>query len=490
MNARCNSSNEAIDASKPLKEVRVAPLSIERVHGLLDREAAEQLDRDIQRARDLLDGRVVWIINSTPAGGGVAEMLQSLSAYCRGAGIDARWLVIGGNNAFFRVTKRLHNFLHGDPGDREALGAAEQRAYRATIDHNAAELTTVVHRNDLVILQDPQTAGLLPPMKATGAVVVWRSHIGTESVNEYVVRGWKFLEPYLAAADAYVFSRQSYVPPELSGEHVAVIPPSIDPFSPKNQDLAPEVIHAVLRHVGLIVGEKPGGAGPVFRRFDSSSARVEHRCDVQSSGPPPEFDTPLIVQISRWDRLKDPLGVMRGFAEHVAAHSDAHLILAGPTVHSVADDPEGKQVLDEVERAWRDLPHFERGRVHLTCLPMADVEENAAIVNALQRHAAVVVQKSLQEGFGLTVAEAMWKARPVIASAVGGILDQIEDGTSGLLLRDPHDPMAFSQLVRQVLSDKDQAERLGQQARQRVRRHFLVNRHLGQYVRLLEQLIH
>lgn len=474
---------------KHLQEIPVAPLSIEPMYGLLDREERTQLDRYIERARKLLAGRVVWNINSTAVGGGVAEMLQSLLGYARGARIDARWLVIHGDETFFRVTKRLHNLLHGDPGDGEALGAPEQQAYRATIDRNAGELAALIRRDDVVILHDPQTAGLIPPLKATGAVVVWRSHVGAESVNEYVLRGWEFLRPFIAAADAYVFSRHAYAPPELDSDRVEIIPPSIDPLSPKNQDLAPEVICAVLQHVGLVVGEKPGAAAPVFRRFDGSSARVDRHCDVQSTGPPPDFHTPIVVQVSRWDRLKDPLGVMRGFAEHVAAQLDAHLILAGPTVHSVADDPEGQQVLDEVEQAWRNLPHFERSRVHLACLPMADIEENAAIVNALQRHAAVVVQKSLQEGFGLTVTEAMWKARPVIASAVGGVLDQIEDGTSGLLLRDPRDLAAFGRLVRQVLSDKNQAARLGQQARQRVQRHFLVNRHLGQYFRLLEPLI-
>jgi trehalose synthase len=196
------------------------------------------------------------------------------------------------------------------------------------------------------------------------------------------------------------------------------------------------------------------------------------------------------VQVSRWDRLKDPLGVMLGFIEHVPADSGARLILAGPTVHSVTDDPEGQQVLNEVERTWRGLPHFQRRRVHLACLPMADVEENAAVVNALQRHAAVIVQKSLQEGFGLTVTEAMWKARPVIASAVGGILDQIEDGESGLLLRDPRDLADFGRLVRQVLGDRELAERLGRQARRRVQHHFLLNRHLHQYLRLLQRLTH
>jgi hypothetical protein len=155
----------------------------------------------------------------------------------------------------------------GDAGDGEALGTAEQQAYRATIDRNATELAAMIRREDVVILHDPQTAGLIPPLKATGAVIIWRSHVGAESVNEYVLRGWDFLDPFVTAADAYVFSRNAYVPPELKGR-AEVIPPSIDPFSPKNQDLAPEEIRAILQHVGLVGGEKAGAAvlGPFSRR--------------------------------------------------------------------------------------------------------------------------------------------------------------------------------------------------------------------------------
>jgi trehalose synthase len=470
-----------------LQEVHVASLAIERLHDLLEPGEIELLEERVARARQLLAGRVIWNINSTATGGGVAEMLQSLLAYTRGAGVDARWLVIRGDEAFFHVTKRLHNFLHGDAGDGGPLGEEEQREYRATIDRNAGAMAALVRRQDVVILHDPQTAGLIAPLKATGATVVWRSHVGAEQVNEYVERGWDFLHPFVTAADAYVFSRHAYVPSELRGERAAIIPPSIDPLSPKNQDLEECAVRAILRHVGLVVGEK-SAVEPLFRRFDGSPGRVDRRCDVQSTGPPPDFDMPLVVQVSRWDRLKDPLGVMRGFAEHVAGHTEAHLILAGPTAHSVADDPEGQEVLIECQQAWRELPHFERSRVHLACLPMADVEENAAIVNALQRHASVVVQKSLQEGFGLTVTEAMWKARPVVASAVGGVLDQIEDGQTGLLLADPRDLAGFGRLVRRALN-RDLAERLGRQARRHVQRNFLANRHLGQFVGLLERLI-
>jgi trehalose synthase len=189
---------------------------------------------------------------------------------------------------------------------------------------------------------------------------------------------------------------------------------------------------------------------------------------VTRSGPPPAADAPLVVQVSRWDPLKDMGGVMRGFVEHVAPHSDAHLALVGPSTASVSDDPEGQLVLNEITEEWRSLPDEVRDRVHLVSLPMDDPEQNGALVNAIQRHAAIVVQKSLAEGFGLTVTEAMFKGRPVIASAVGGIADQIDDQVSGVLIPDPRDLEAFGRAVLHVLQDPALAQRLGQAARQRV----------------------
>jgi trehalose synthase len=212
--------------------------------------------------------------------------------------------------------------------------------------------------------------------------------------------------------------------------------------------------------------------------------------DVIRLGRAPAWDTPLVVQVSRWDPLKDPIGVMRGFASLVdgQAPAGAELVLAGPDVRAISDDPEGAEVFDAVVAEWRALPHAIRNRVHLASLPTDDVDENAAIVNALQRHAAVVVQKSLEEGFGLTVTEAMWKARPVVASAVGGIQDQIEDGVHGLLLHDPSDLSSFATSLRRVLEDTALAERLGSAARERVREQFLGVRHLLEYARLIARL--
>ncbi len=471
---------------EPPQEVRVAPVSPERLREVLDPEDWKEFERSIARANHVFEGHVVWMVSSTAAGGGVAEMLRSFLAYTRGVGVNVRWLVMSATPEFFQITKRIHNRLHGSPGDDGELGKAEWEAYAAVCAANAEHVAALVRSSDLVLLHDPQTAGMVPRLKQTGAPVVWRSHIGAEHPNEMVHEAWRFLEETLRSADACVFSRHAYVPEWANASRTEIIQPSIDAFSPKNQELDADTVRGVLTHVGLAVD---GSAGPpVYTRQDGTPGRVDRLCEVLSTGPPPHFADPVVVQVSRWDRLKDHMGVMLGFAEHVAPATDAHLVLAGPTVHSVADDPEGAEVLDEVVTAWRALPHARRSRVHLSCLPMADIEENATIVNALQRHATVVVQKSLQEGFGLTVAEAMWKSRPVVASAVGGIHDQIEDGVTGFLLEDPTDLDAFGKRVLGLLRDPDLAARIGARAREHVRHHFLANRHALQYIQLFASI--
>jgi trehalose synthase len=211
--------------------------------------------------------------------------------------------------------------------------------------------------------------------------------------------------------------------------------------------------------------------------------------DVVRTGPPPDPDVPLVVQVSRWDGLKDMAGVMRGFAEFVVGDHETQLVLAGPVVSAVADDPEGAEVLRDCWEVWRRLPHHARSRVALACIPMADLEENAIIVNALQRHASVIVQKSLAEGFGLTVAEAMWKGRPVVASRIGGIQDQIVDGESGVLLDDPLDLAAFGAAVTRLLTDPSLAERIGRGARERVRDRFTSPRSLLDYLAIIRKVL-
>ena len=223
-------------------------------------------------------------------------------------------------------------------------------------------------------------------------------------------------------------------------------------------------------------------------RADGSPESVDRRAEMFETSRL-SYDDRVIAQISRWDRLKDAIGVLRAFSDHMADRTDAHLLLAGPSGAEVADDPEGATEFAAVRDAWSGLPERVRRRVHLASLPMADVEENAAIVNALQRHTTVVIQKSLAEGFGLTVAEAMWKARPVVASRIGGIQDQIVDGRSGLLIDDLADLESFGNLTAALLLDPDRCRRLGDAAHMRIRDHFLGPHNLARYLDLIRHLV-
>ena len=402
-----------------LEEVSIAPLSLERFAGVVEQGRWEQLQQAAEAARGLIGDRVVWNVNSTATGGGVAEMLQMMLAYARGAGVDTRWLVMQGDPAFFAITKRVHNWLHNSPGDGASLAQSERNHYLGVSHANAEALCRRVNPGDVVLLHDPQTAGLVSPLRERGAAVVWRCHVGSDVYREYVVSAWDFLRAHLTGADTYVFSRRAFVPPWLDdGAPVAIIPPSIDPFSAKNQRLSVETVHSILAASGFLDGDPRTPAS--FTRRDGIESKVRQRVRAVRGDLPIPREAPLVVQVSRWDRLKDMAGVMRAFATYVS-HSGAYLALVGPDVQGVADDPEGQLVLEECAAEWDALSDEVQRRVLLVSVPMDDVEENAATINALQQHARVVVQKSLAEGFGLTVSEAMWKARPVIASPVGGI---------------------------------------------------------------------
>jgi trehalose synthase len=468
-------------------EVDVQAIDAARLEPLIGPERMEAFERAADAASVALAGRAVINVNSTAAGGGVAEMLQTLLAYVRGAGVDARWLVIRGDPEFFAITKRIHNGLYGHPGDGGPLGEREHARYESVLRRNAEHLRALVRRGDLVLLHDPQPAGLLGALRGAGARVVWRSHVGSDAPNEWTERSWEFLRRYVEEADAYVVSRSEFAPPWADAADVHVIPPSIDPFSAKNEPMLRRNVRLALGYVGLLDGD---GAPPVvpFTRRDGSPGRINRHADIVQSGPAAPVAAPLVMQASRWDSMKDMAGVMEGFAAHVDPALGAHLVLVGPVVTGVADDPEAAAVFDDCVERWRSLPHAARGRIHLACVPMADADENAAIINALQRHASVVVQKSIAEGFGLTVTEAMWKARPVVASAVGGIRDQIRDGRDGLLVEDPHDLACFGVAVQSLLEDPDRAGGLGAAAHARARAEFLGDRHLEQYAGLFASL--
>jgi trehalose synthase len=471
-------------------EVKVDARSLEPFVAFLDRERIAALRGRAESIANVLGARAIWNINSTRTGGGVAEMLHSTLRYAQGLGVAMRWLVIEAPPPFFRLTKRLHNALHGSAGDGSPLGPEQALLFERVSRDNVALLDTLVREDDIVICHDPQTAGLVPRLVVRGVRVVWRCHIGHERHDAEVDRGWAFLRPYLERSALTVFSRSAYAPAWIALQRVVELAPNIDPFSVKNQRLPHDSVAAILAHVGLVGGTRGRGA-PTFMRDDGSVGRVDREAEVIRVGPPPPPETPLVVQVSRWDAMKDPIGVLHGFARlhELGGTEGSELVLAGPSLGSVSDDPESADVFAALERAFRELPHALRRAVHLALLPMQDSDENAAIVNALQRHASVIVQKSLHEGFGLTVTEAMWKRRPVVASAVGGIRDQIRDGIDGLLVHDPTSRDEFAAVLRRPLTDRALAQRLSEGGHARVCDKYLTVAALEQWAQLVEMLL-
>ena len=436
-----------------LIDVPLETADVERYRPLLDKRQWGELTQSMSELGEALRGRTVWNVNSTARGGGVAELLASLIPYDRGAGIDERWVVIEGSPEFFEVTKRIHNLLHGVSSDGAGFSPAERATYETTMKRNALALGDVVKRGDVVILHDPQTAGLAPALTALGAIVIWRSHVGIDEPNDFARAAWGLLRPYLDSVSALVFSRRDYVWDGLEESKVQVIAPCIDAFATKNRELTDDEMERLVAEAGITAGGR------------------------------------IVLQVSRWDRLKDPIGVMQAFADRIAQRTnDTWIVLAGPAATSVRDDPEQPEVLGELLARRQALDASIASRVHIAQLPMENQDENAGMVNALQRRADVVVQKSLAEGFGLTVAEAMWKGRPVVASSVGGITDQIEDGKSGLLV-EPKDLDAFGDAVSFLVNDRDRAARIGAAARSRVREQFLAPRHLMEQGHLIKTLL-
>lgn len=465
-------------------QVDLSPQPLERYRDLLGPDfdpIAELADG----ARGRLEGKVVWNVNSTARGGGVAEMLRAYLPYVLDDGVDTRWAVLQEDPSFFHLTKRLHNSFHGDPGDGGPLGESEKRFYVESLADSGRQLAGMVSPDDVVILHDPQTAGLVPAIRDRGATVIWRCHIGVDESNEQTVRAQDFLAAEVGQADACVFSRPSYVWEALPDGISHIIPPGIDAFTPKNSEMDDATRDAVLGVIGLS-GEKPAEP-PAFTRPDGGQGEVLSSGVVVQTNPLPPA-VPLVVQVSRWDKLKDHGGLLTLFSKEMK-NREAHLALVGPDSAGVDDDPEGAAVYEEVLGQFRALPAEVRERVHLVSLPMEDLDENAFMVNAIQRRADVIVQKSLAEGFGLTVSEGMWKARPMVASRIGGIKDQIEDGTSGILVDDPRDLPAFAAAIDSLLEDRERAAAIGDAAKLKVKSGLLSVQRLALHYQLIDHLI-
>jgi trehalose synthase len=444
-----------------LKTVEIEPAPLGRFRELIG-DRYPQIEAAAEAARQVFGERRIWHVNSTAQGGGVAEMLRALLPYVRGAGVDTRWVVLPELDGFFAVTKRIHNRLHGHRGDGGALDEDARQTYERALAWGAEELGRLVGPRDVIYLHDPQTAGLVPAMRRAGPGVIWRCHVGVDHPNDCAREAWDFLRPYVEGADAYVFSRREYLWEGLDPGKAWFMPPVIDPFSPKNEDLDPN-------------------------REDEVLAAVAAKAAILEEEPLPE-DAIVVAQISRWDRLKDPGGLLEIFERHLDDPS-LQLLLVGPDSAGVSDDPEGAAVYAEVAGQWRAMSAERRRRARLVSLPMDDLSENAAMVNALQRRAGLIVQKSLAEGFGLTVAEAMWKARPLVASRVGGIQDQVVDGETGILVDDPRDLPAFARAIEALARDPSRSAQMGEAGRERIRDNYLAVDRLREYVELVSGLL-
>lgn len=436
---------------------------------------------DIDVARASLAGRTVWHVNSTEHGGGVAELLHGMVNLHVSAGIQARRLVSVAPPPFFHLTKRLHHRLHGSTSSKYGLAAEDQRLYRDITAEQARRSLDWVAQDDLVVLHDYQTLGMAPRLRSAGVRVAWRYHVGTARQTEGVAEAWAFLAPYLDAPDQLVFSSEGFIPPSVDRRRARIMYPSIDPRSAKSRAMAPFEMHTLLAAAGL-----EGGGGRDARTTgttaDGSLGRVVH------DGPlPPE--AAAVVQVARWDVLKDMAGVLQAFRDHIAPRSDAHLVLAGPDPAEVSDDLENAQVLEQLLAAHAELAPALRRRTHLVILSLTPREANALLVNALQRRATVLCQKSLEEGFGLTVTEAMFKRGALVTTGVGGIREQVRHGEHALVIDDPHDLETFGDAVVRLLGDAELRETLGKRARERCQALFVVDRELHDYARLYTDML-
>lgn len=406
------------------------PLDDQRLDDHRDVVGAEFVER-VRRAAEPLQGARVLHVNATAHGGGVAELLRTQVPLLRDLGIDAEWQVLPGDDDFFAATKSLHNALQGMSDAWDATRAS------TVVDHVRATAADLEGEWDVVVVHDPQPLALAACASsgATDARVdrwVWRCHLDlTEADADASAFVQSFTDPY----DALVFSLDEFVPPGLATAKVQVFPPSIDPLAPKNADLSQSRTERLLRHLG---------ADP---------------------------DRPLVCQISRFDPWKDPVGVIEAFRAVQREIPDAQLVLAGSMAD---DDPEGEACFREVREAARGLDD-----VHLV------TELDDEQVNALQRGADVVVQKSLREGYGLTVSEALWKATPVVAGRVGGIVLQVRDGENGFLVDSVDDCAAR---VVELLRDPARAATMGEQGREDVRARGLATTELLAFVELLADL--
>ncbi|MHA1133587.1 MAG: glycosyltransferase [Alphaproteobacteria bacterium] len=448
-----------------------------------------------------LEGRRLVMVNSTAQGGGVAEMLPALLALLRELGVDAHWLVMETQDRdFFRLTKQLHNLIHGmgDPN----LGPDDRALYDRVSEENADAIEAFLSPGDVLVIHDPQPMGAGALLRERlDLAAIWRCHIGLDRETPQTRAAWDFLDPYAEPYDHAVFTAPEYIPSCLAGRST-IIHPAIDPLSDKNRYLRVHELVGILANAALV---KPWG--PVTTpAFPEPAKRLQADGSWAPATEPEDFGLlfrPIVTQVSRWDRLKGFVPLMEGFVslklgleartdlddQHQHALQLVRLVLAGPDPSSVDDDPEGKEVLAELCAAYDALPPHLQADIAMISLPMSSKKNNALIVNALQLCSDVVAQNSIQEGFGLTVTEPMWKRAALMGSGAVGIRQQIRPDLDGLLVTNPENPQEIAKALDTLLSDPVKRAAFGRSGRQRVHDNFLVFAQVKSWLELLTNTV-
>ncbi len=483
----------------------IRTIDIRDTHSLQDYGARLHLARtvnDLQDAGeklvDRLRDRTVWMINSTEEGGGIAEMLPKVVSLLRDLGVKTEWVVVGSeDDAFFHLTKRIHNLLHG-AGHAELR--SEDHSLYASVSREAANLLKGrIGPNDVVVTHDPQALGVGALLKEDlGVPAIWRCHVGLDTTTSRTASAWKFLESWALAYDKTVFTFSDYVPSFLA-DRAAIIAPAIDPLSDKNRELSIRKVAGVLSNAHM-----DGQAVPVLTpAFESPAMRLQADGTFAPANLPDPIGLlhrPIVTQVSRWDRLKGWAPLLRGFERLKSRGSGdlaelserrrrrldlVRLVLAGPDPDAIQDDPEGLEVFEEMRESWLELPVAVQRDVALLVLPMGSRRINALMVNALQRCSSIVAQNSIQEGFGLTVTEAMWKRRPVMGTWAVGIRNQMRDGIDGRLVNDPRNPDEVASILNEMLASPALREEWGENGERRVAEHFLIFTQVLRWLRVL-----
>jgi trehalose synthase len=405
--------------------VDVGELTVEAYRGT----APDHILDELRGAAAGLRGARVLHLNATPYGGGVSELLRSLVPLLNDLGLIADWRIISGDETFFGVTKAIHNGLQGDS---HTMGELEKAAYLANTRANAAAFT---EEYDFVFVHDPQPAAILAMRGKGHARWIWRCHIDTAAPN---AQTWRFLRPFLAEYDAAVFTMEEFVPPDFPVGNVEIIPPAIDPHSPKNMQLDERTARQVLQWIGI------------------------------------RLKAPLVTQVSRFDPWKDPMGVIAAYRLARREVPDVQLALVGSLA---LDDPEGWDIYRAIQAEAKGDPQI---HVFTNVVGVGNIE-----VNAFQSLSRVVVQKSVREGFGLVVSESLWKGTPVVAGRAGGIPLQMADGAGGMLVDSIEE---CADAIVRLLRDPVRARELGQAGKERVREHFLLPRLVLNHLRLMQEL--